>query len=57
MQQINQAIEALRREGAFTMIVDSSQGGIVTVDPALDLTERVLQRMRGPAAAPAPARP
>ena len=56
MQQINAAIEALRREGAFTMIVDSSQGGIVTVDPALDLTDRVLQRMRGGAAAP-PAAP
>lgn len=56
MQQINAAIEALRREGAFTLIVDSSQGGIVTVDPALDLTDRVLQRMRGGAAAP-PAAP
>ena len=56
MQQINTAIEALRREGGFTMIVDSSQGGIVTVDPALDLTDRVLQRMRGGAAAP-PAAP
>jgi outer membrane protein len=56
MQQINAAIEVLRREGGFTMIVDSSQGGIVTVDPALDLTDRVLQRMRGGAAAP-PAAP
>ena len=56
MQAINTAIEALRREGAFTMIVDSSQGGIVVVDPALDLTDRVLQRMRGGAAAP-PAAP
>lgn len=56
MQQINTAIEALRREGNFTMIVDSSQGGIVVVDPALDLTDRVLQRMRGGAAAP-PAAP
>jgi outer membrane protein len=60
MTQINQAIEVLRREGGFTMIVDSSQGGIVTVDPALDLTDRVLQRMRGgaaPAAPPAAPRP
>lgn len=56
MQQINTTIEALRREGGFTMIVDSSAGGIVTVDPALDLTERVLQRLRGGAAAP-PAAP
>lgn len=60
MTQINAAIEALRREGGFTLIVDSSQGGIVTVDPALDLTDRVLQRMRGgaaPAAPPAAPRP
>jgi len=57
MQQINQAIEALRREGAFTMIVDSSQGGIVTVDPALDLTDRVLQRLGGAAPAAPPAAP
>jgi len=60
MTQINAAIEALRREGGFTMIVDSSQGGIVTVDPTLDLTDRVLQRMRGgaaPAAPPAAPRP
>ena len=57
MQQINTAIEALRREGNFTMIVDSSQGGIVVVDPALDLTDRVLQRMRGGAAAPPAAPP
>ncbi|HSU13538.1 OmpH family outer membrane protein [Longimicrobium sp.] len=56
MQQINTAIEALRREGGFTMIVDSSAGGIVVVDPALDLTDRVLQRLRGGAAAP-PAAP
>jgi outer membrane protein len=56
MQAINAAIETLRREGSFTLIVDSSQGGIVTVDPALDLTDRVLQRMRGGAAAP-PAAP
>ena len=56
MNQINAAIEALRREGAYSMIVDSSQGGIVSVDPALDLTDRVLARIRGgaPAAAPRP---
>jgi outer membrane protein len=58
MQQINQVIEALRREGGFTFIVDSSQGGIVTVDPTLDLTDRVLQRIGGGApAAPPPAPP
>lgn len=53
MQQINQAIEAVRREGGYTMVIDSSTGGILAVDPAADLTERVLARVRGGAAAPA----
>ncbi len=58
MQQINAAIEAVRREGAYTFIVDSSAQGIVAVDPALDITDRVLGRLRGGAApAAAPARP
>lgn len=57
MQQINQAIEAVRREGAFTMIIDSSQGGILAVDPASDITDRVVARLRGGAAPAGPARP
>jgi outer membrane protein len=57
MQQINNAIDAVRREGAYTMIVDSSQGGIVSVDPSLDITDRVIQRLRGGAAPAGPARP
>lgn len=58
MQQINAAIEAVRREGAYTFIVDSSAQGIVAVDPALDITDRVMARLRGGAApAAAPARP
>jgi outer membrane protein len=60
MQQINTTIEAVRREGSFTFIVDSSSGGILAVDPTLDITDRVLQRLRpgaAPAAAPAAPRP
>lgn len=53
MQQINQAIEAIRREGGYTYVMDSSQGGVLAVDPASDLTDRVLARLRGGAAAPA----
>ena len=53
MRQINDAVEAVRREGAFSYIVDSSEAGIVAVDPALDITDRVIQRLGGnPAAAP-----
>ena len=56
MQTINQAIEAVRREGGYTLVIDSSTGGILAVDPTADLTERVLARVRGGAAAP-PAAP
>ncbi|HEX6745940.1 MAG TPA: OmpH family outer membrane protein [Longimicrobium sp.] len=57
MNQIRQSIETLRREGGFTMIIDSSQDAIIVVDPSLDLTDRVLQRLRGGAAAPPAAPP
>jgi outer membrane protein len=58
MQQINAAIEAERAAGGYTYIMDSSQGGIVAVDPAADLTTRVIARLGGRAAAPAgPTRP
>ncbi|HEU4456863.1 MAG TPA: OmpH family outer membrane protein [Longimicrobium sp.] len=56
MTAINAAIEAERRAANYDYIMDSSGNGIVAVNPALDLTERVLARLRGgaPAAAPAP---
>lgn len=54
MRRINDTVEAVRREGSFSFIVDASNGGIVAVDPALDITDRVIQRLRGGAAAPAP---
>lgn len=54
MQQINQAVEEVRREGGFSFIVDASNGFVIAADPALDVTERVLTRLR---AMPAPAAP
>lgn len=50
IRQINDAVEAARREGQFAYIIDLSEGQIVAVDPALDLTQRVLQRLGAPAA-------
>jgi outer membrane protein len=46
MQRISETIEAIRREGNFAMIFDSSAGVLITADPALDLTERVLARLQ-----------
>lgn len=54
MRAINDAIEAERRAGGFSFIIDASQGGVIAVDPSLDLTERVLARVRGGAAPAAP---
>lgn len=46
-RRIEQAVEAVRKEGNYAMIFDSST--LATADPALDLTARVLERLRRPA--------
>lgn len=46
MQQISAAIEQIRREGNYGMIFDAAAGGLITADPALDLTERVLTQLQ-----------
>lgn len=46
MQRISQVIEQIRTEGNYAMIFDASAGALITADPALDLTEQVLQRLR-----------
>jgi outer membrane protein len=46
MQRISETIEAIRREGNYAMIFDASAGVLITADPALDLTERVLTRLQ-----------
>ena len=54
MDKINQVIEQIRAEGAYTLIFDVSAGGVVAADPGLDLTQEVIRRLK--AAAP-PATP
>ncbi len=46
-QRINDAVEAVRKEGSYAMIFDAAV--LATADPALDLTTRVLERLRRPA--------
>jgi outer membrane protein len=58
MRRINQVIENLRSEGNYSFIFDAASGSFLTADPALDLTEQVLQRLRTAAGIPvAPAAP
>ncbi len=45
MERINQVIEAVRTEGAYSLIFDLAAGAILAADPALDLTPEVLRRL------------
>lgn len=56
MDRINQVLTAMRTEGGYTVILDSSSGSIVAADPALDLTDAALARLKtaSPAAAAKP---
>ena len=55
MDRINTVLQDIRKEGGYTLILDAAAGSIVAADPALDLTETVLSRLKSTAAAPAPA--
>ena len=56
MRQVTETIERIRREQGFAMIWDASAQFVVAVDPAYDITDRVIAAVR--AAAPAaPAAP
>ena len=56
LDKIKQAIEDVRVEGGYAMIFNADQGSpIVAVDKTLNVTDRVLTRLKGTtAAAPAP---
>lgn len=46
MQRIEEAISAVRQEGGFAMLFDAATDAIVSADTTLDMTERVLARLR-----------
>lgn len=45
MDQVTQVIEAIREEGGYALILDSTAGSIIAADPELDLTQEVLSRL------------
>ncbi len=46
MRRISEVIEQIRTEGNYAMIFDTATGALITADPQLDLTDRVLERLR-----------
>jgi outer membrane protein len=56
LDKIKAAIEEVRAEGGYAMIFNADQGSpIVAVDKSLNLTDRVLAKLKGSTAAAAPA--
>ena len=51
MDRVNAAIEEIRAEGSYALIVDVSSGAVVAADPQLDLTQEVLARLNAEAVA------
>ena len=53
MARVQQLIDALRAERGYALVLDAAEGGIISADPALDITQEVLTRLRATAPAPA----
>lgn len=51
MARITQVISEVRAEGGYALIFDAAAGAIVAADPALDITEQVLTRLKATASA------
>jgi outer membrane protein len=49
MQRITAVIEEIRAEGNYSMIFDVAAQGIISADPALDLTAEVVRRLQAAA--------
>lgn len=50
MERITAVIEEIRAEGAYSMIFDVAAQGIISADPALELTAEVIRRLQSAAA-------
>lgn len=46
MDSITEVIESIREAGAYSLILDLAAGSVISADPALDLTQTVIQRLQ-----------
>ena len=49
MARVQQVIDALRAERGYALVLDAAEGGLISADPALDITQEVLTRLRATA--------
>jgi len=50
MDRVQAVIEAVRKEGGYAIILDAASGALVSADTTLDLTTRVIERLKAGAA-------
>ena len=46
IERVNDVIDQTRREGSYALIFDLNDGALVAGDPALNITDEVIQRLR-----------
>ena len=46
MARVQEVIDALRAERGYALVLDAAEGGIISADSALDITQEVLTRLR-----------
>ena len=51
MARVQHVIDALRAERGYALVLDAAEGGLISADPALDITQEVLTRLRATAPA------
>ncbi len=54
LEQVGDAIEAIRSENGYAIVLDASKEGLVAADTTLDITDTVLSRLGVTAPPPAP---
>lgn len=45
LERINRVIEQIREDRGYAFILDVAAGGVISADPALDITDEVLRRL------------
>lgn len=51
MKRIETAVDEIRQQGSYNLILDASSGVVLSADTSLDLTEQVLTRLKATASA------
>lgn len=54
MARIQQVVEQLREERGYALVIDASEGGVITAAPGVDITQDVITRLNPSGTAQAP---